>query len=90
MKQEYIQNLKVEVIIYLKVIVGVPIIHWSGVEGDLKVMVMDLLGQSLGDLLEKSEKQFESPLSPFIVLPLADQIVFYIITEALTNRICSS
>ena len=30
--------------------VGMPKVHWYGVEGDYTVMVMDLLGPSLEDL----------------------------------------
>jgi len=31
---------------------GFPAVHWFGVEGDYNVMVMDLLGPSLEDLLK--------------------------------------
>lgn len=31
---------------------GIPDIHWYGVAGDHNCMVLDLLGQSLEDLLE--------------------------------------
>jgi hypothetical protein len=31
-------------------VVGVPTVHWFGVEGDYNAMVMDLLGLSLEDL----------------------------------------
>jgi casein kinase 1 len=51
--------------------VGIPSIHWFGVEGDYNVMVMELLGPSLEDLL-----QFCKPaLSLKTVLMLADQMI---------------
>jgi casein kinase 1 len=51
--------------------VGIPNIHWYGVEGDYNVMVMELLGPSLEDLL-----QFCKPcLTLKTVLMLADQMI---------------
>ena len=51
--------------------VGIPNIYWYGVEGDYNVMVMELLGPSLEDLL-----QFCKPcLSVKSVLMLADQMI---------------
>jgi casein kinase 1 len=51
MKLSYIRSLLVEVIIFLlKHIVGIPSVHWFGVEGDYNCMVMDLCGPSLEDL----------------------------------------
>ena len=51
--------------------VGIPNIYWYGVEGDYNVMVMELLGPSLEDLL-----QFCKPcLSIKTVLMLADQMI---------------
>ena len=51
--------------------IGIPIIHWFGVEGDYNVMVIELLGPSLEDLL-----QFCKPsLSIKTILMLADQMI---------------
>jgi casein kinase 1 len=37
-------------------VVGIPKIHWYGVEGDYNVMVMDILGPTLDALFEFCEK----------------------------------
>ena len=54
-----------------KVIAGIPKVHWYGTEGEYNVMVMDLLGPSLEDLLMRSRKN----LSLKTVLLIADQAV---------------
>jgi len=38
--------------------VGIPNVHWFGVEGDYNVMVIDLLGPSLEDLFNYSKRKF--------------------------------
>jgi serine/threonine protein kinase len=38
--------------------VGIPKVHWFGVEGDYSVMVMDLLGPSLEDLFAYCKRKF--------------------------------
>ena len=50
---------------------GIPKIHFSGIEGEFNVMVMDLLGKSLEDLFQLCNKKF----SLKTVLTLADQMI---------------
>lgn len=50
---------------------GIPNLHWFGVEGDYNVMVIDLLGPSLEDLFTYVGRK----LSLKTVLMLADQMV---------------
>lgn len=52
-------------------LVGIPKIHWWGTEGDYNIMIIDLLGPSLADLLLKTNNKF----SLKTVLMLADQMV---------------
>jgi len=42
----------------LKILVGIPSVHWFGVEGDYNCMVMDLLGPSLEDLFTFCKRKF--------------------------------
>ena len=51
--------------------VGIPKVHWFGVEGDYSVMVMDLLGPSLEDLFNYCKQKFTLKT----VLMLADQMI---------------
>lgn len=52
-------------------LVGIPNVHWHGVEGDYQVMVMDLLGPNLEDLFKLLKYKF----SLKTVLLIADQTV---------------
>jgi casein kinase 1 len=55
----------------LQGVAGVPFLHWFGVEGDYNVMVIELLGPSLEDLLTFCKPR----LSLKTVLMLADQMI---------------
>jgi casein kinase 1 epsilon len=50
---------------------GVPHLKWFGVEGNYKVMAIDLLGPSLEDLFNYCNRKFTLKT----VLMLADQLV---------------
>ena len=51
--------------------VGIPNIHWFGVEGELNLMVLDLMGSSLEELFTNCGRKF----SLKTVLMLADQMI---------------
>jgi casein kinase 1 len=51
--------------------VGIPNIHWFGVEGEFNVMVLDLMGPSLEELFNTCGRRF----SLKTVLMLADQMI---------------
>ena len=58
---------------------GVPHLKWFGVEGEYSCMVIDLLGPSLEDLFNYSNRIF----SLKSVLMLADQLVTLLFTLSL-------
>lgn len=73
-------------------LVGIPNVHWFGVEGDYNVMVIDLLGPSLEDLFNYCKRKF----SLKTVLMLADQMVRKFLPPNLSsfeiaskNRVCA-
>jgi len=51
--------------------IGIPEVKWSGIEGDYNVIVMELLGDSLGTIFETHGKKF----SLKTVLLIADQLL---------------
>ena len=55
-------------------IVGIPKILRYYNEEDMEIIVMELLGHSLENLLDKSKKRF----SPKCILRLADEIVAFL------------
>ncbi len=57
--------------------VGVPTVHWFGIEGDYNVMVMDFLGPSLEDLFNYCGRK----LSLKTVVMVADQLVARLLLE---------
>lgn len=62
---------------------GIPNVHWYGIEGEYNIMVMDLLGPSLEDLFAYCKRKF----SLKTVLILADQMVHYCLHIDSTNRV---
>jgi len=55
-------------------IAGVPTLHYFGIEGEFNVLVMELLGPNLEELLNFCGNKFSIPTT----LAIADQMVFFI------------
>ena len=51
--------------------IGVPNVHWYGVEGDCNILVVDASGPTLKDLFASCKQKFNLKL----VLMLADQVI---------------
>lgn len=65
--------------------IGIPTMHWCGVDGKYNVLVLQLLGKSLEDMFEASQRRF----SLKTVLMLADQMlrrVEYIHSKNIIHR----
>ena len=56
-------------------VVGIPIIYWSGTEGEFNIMVIEQLDQNLQELLNTSQKTYHKPLPLNTVLEYGEQIV---------------
>jgi len=54
--------------------VGVPTVHWHGVEGDHNVIVMDLLGQSLEDLFNFCDRAFSLKTVIMLALQMLNRV----------------
>jgi len=67
----YKEEVKILKVSKTSFLVGIPNLHWFGVEGDFNIMVIDLLGPSLEDLFNYCGRKF----SLKCVLMIADQMV---------------
>jgi serine/threonine protein kinase len=64
---------------------GIPIFHWSGIEGDYNILVIQLLANSLEELLNKCKRHFSLKTT----LMLSDQMltrIEYIHCKGLIHR----
>jgi serine/threonine protein kinase len=57
-------------------LVGLPNIHYFGVEGDYNVMVIDLLGPSLEDLFEYCRRKFSLKTVLMLSIQMLQRIEF--------------
>ena len=57
------------------IILGIPVLHWFGIEGEYNVLVMELLGPSLEELFNYCERKFTIKTT----MMLADQMVIIVL-----------
>mmetsp|Transcript_18022 Transcript_18022/g.27008 ORF Transcript_18022/g.27008 Transcript_18022/m.27008 type:complete len:339 (+) Transcript_18022:158-1174(+) len=64
---------------------GIPHVHWCGKEGDFNVMVMDLLGSTLQELLDKCGGKFSLKTTLMLVLQMISRVE-YLHSKNLVHR----
>lgn len=65
--------------------VGIPTVHWSGVEGDNNIMVMDLMGSSLEDLFASCNRKFSVKTAVMIATQMVN-LLEYVHSKSLIHR----
>lgn len=61
----------------IAIVEGIPSVYYSGIEGDFNVMVMDLLGPTLEDLLEFTGRKYSLKST----LMIGSQMVLYYLLD---------
>lgn len=57
-------------------VVGIPKIHYFGVEGDFNILVMEILGPNLEDLFKYCDKKFSLKTISMIAIELVERIEY--------------